>query len=154
MKYMFSFGIITCFTLPLTQQRISFRNLKIVYKKNTTENRLLSTYFVAWFFFWNLLNLTIYVIFQSRGYWSRMPGHFRMWPPSWTDWHTWPRSHAVINPMPDNMNLDYLKLFCCKFQKYEVMTISVVGGQQKKHANRSFNATKDIEGTFLITDYH
>ena len=35
--------------------------------------------------------------------------------------------------MPDKMNnyLDYLKLLYCEFQKYEVMTTSVVGGQQK-----------------------
>ena len=29
--------------------------------------------------------------------------------------------------MPDKMNLDY-----CEFQNYEFMTMSVVGGQQKK----------------------
>ena len=36
--------------------------------------------------------------------------------------------------MQDKMNLDYLttKLFYCEFQKYEVMTRSVVGGQPKK----------------------
>jgi len=44
---------------------------------------------------------------MSRGYWSRMLGHFRLWPPSWTDWHTWPRSHAGIDPMPRKMNLDH-----------------------------------------------
>ena len=33
--------------------------------------------------------------------------------------------------MPDNMNLD-LKLLYCKFQKYEVVTMSVVGGQPEK----------------------
>ena len=37
--------------------------------------------------------------------------------------------------MPDKMGLDYLKLLYCEFQKYEVMTMSVVGGQAKKHAN-------------------
>ena len=50
--------------------------------------------------------------------------------------------------MPGNMNLDssyymyvlyflylLLKLLC--FQKYEVMTMSVVGGQPKKHANQA-----------------
>lgn len=35
-------------------------------------------------------------------------GHFSPWPPSWTDWQIWPR--ASINLMPDNMNVDYLKL--------------------------------------------
>ena len=44
----------------------------------------------------------------------------------------WPRSHTGIDPIPDNMNLDYLKLRYREFQKYEVMTTSVVGGQPKK----------------------
>ena len=34
--------------------------------------------------------------------------------------------------MPDKMNLDYLKLLYCEFQKDEVMNMSVVGGQPKK----------------------
>ena len=52
----------------------------------------------------------------------------------------------------DNGNLDYHKLLYCEFQKYEVMTISVVGGQQKKkNANPSYKATKH---TFLISDYY
>ena len=33
--------------------------------------------------------------------------------------------------MLDNINLDHLKLLYCEFQKYEVMTMSVVGGQPK-----------------------
>ena len=33
--------------------------------------------------------------------------------------------------MPDKMNLDYLKLLYCKFQKYDVMTMSVVSGEPK-----------------------
>ena len=45
---------------------------------------------------------------MSRGYWSRMPDHFRLWPPSWTDWHTWPRSHACLDPMPDKMNFIWI----------------------------------------------
>ena len=32
---------------------------------------------------------------MSRGYWSRMPGHFSLLQPSWPDWHTWPQSHAA-----------------------------------------------------------
>ena len=37
--------------------------------------------------------------------------------------------------MPDQMNLDHLNLIYCEFQKYEVMAMSVVGGQpkEKKH---------------------
>ena len=56
--------------------------------------------------------------------------------------------------MPDNMNLDYRKLLYCELQKYEVMTMAVVGGRPKKHANTSYKATKHIERTFLISaDY-
>jgi len=55
-------------------------------------------------------------------------------------------------PMPDKMNLD-LKLLYCEFQKYEVMTMSVVGGQPRKHANTSYKATKHIDRTCLISDY-
>ena len=53
----------------------------------------------------------------------------------------------------DNVNLGYHKLLYCEFQKYEVMIISVVGGQQKKrkNANPSYKATKH---TFLIFDYY
>ena len=46
---------------------------------------------------------TNYVVFHSRGFYNvpRMliagPGHFRLWPPSWTDWHTWLPSHAGID---------------------------------------------------------
>ena len=87
---------------------------------------------------------------MSRGYWLQRLGHFRLWPPSWTGRHTWPRSHAGIDPMPDKMNLDYIKLLNCEFQKHEFMTMSVVGG----HANPSYKATKHTEGTFLISDYN
>ena len=34
--------------------------------------------------------------------------------------------------MPDEMNLDYLKLLYREFQMYEVMIMSVVGAQPKK----------------------
>ena len=56
--------------------------------------------------------------------------------------------------MPDKMNLDYLKLLYCEFQKYEVMTLSVVGGHPNKHANPSYKATNHIERTSLISDYY
>ena len=57
--------------------------------------------------------------------------------------------------MPGKMNLD-LKLLYCEFQKYEVMTMVVVGGQpqEKKNANTSYKATKHIERTFLISAYY
>ena len=34
------------------------------------------------------------------------------------------------------------------------MNMFVVGVSQKKHANPSYKATKHIERTFLISDYH
>ena len=66
----------------------------------------------------------------SGWYWSRRLGHFRLWPPSWTDWHTWPQFHDGIDPMQDTINLENLKPFYCEFQKFEVMTMPVVGGQK------------------------
>ena len=39
---------------------------------------------------------------------------------------------CCIDPMANKMNLDYLTLLYCTFQKYEVMTMCVVGGQPKK----------------------
>ena len=49
-----------------------------------------------------------------------------------------------MDPMPDKMNSEHLKLLYCEFQKYEVMTMSVVGGQPKKKkkkiANPSYKA--------------
>ena len=54
--------------------------------------------------------------------------------------------------MPDNVNLDYLKLLYCEFQKYEVM--SVLGGLPKKHANPSYKDTKHMERTLLISHYY
>ena len=55
--------------------------------------------------------------------------------------------------MPDKVNLDYLKLVKCEFQKYEVLTMSVAGGQpqkkKKKRAKPSYKATKHIERTSL-----
>ena len=55
--------------------------------------------------------------------------------------------------MPDKMNLDDLKLLYCEFHKYEVMTMSLVGAQPRIRANPSYDATKRIERTFLISDY-
>ena len=55
------------------------------------------------------------------------------------------------------MNLDYLKMLYCECQKYDVMTMSVVGSQQrKKKENKKLGckATKHIEQTFLISDYY
>ena len=41
--------------------------------------------------------------------------------------------------MPEKMNnLNYLKLLYCEFQKYKVMTMSVVGGQHKIYTNPSY----------------
>ena len=63
----------------------------------------------------------------------------------------WPRSHAGLDPMPENMNLDYLKLRYREFEKYEVMTMSVVGSKQKI---LSCVKQYDVEHTFLISDYY
>ena len=52
--------------------------------------------------------------------------------------------------MSDKMNLDHLKLFHCEFQKFQGMTMSVIGGQKKP----SYKATKRIERSFLISDYY
>ena len=59
-----------------------------------------------------------------------------------------------MDPMPDKINLDfYLKLLYCEFQKYEVVTVSIVSDQpRKKDTNPSYKATKHIEPTFLISD--
>ena len=101
----------------------------------------------------------IYVVFSpagfmmSHGYWSRnLPGHFKLWPPSWTDWHTRPWSFACSDPIPGKMNWDYIKLFYCEFQNYKVMTMSVIDGQPKEPASPSYKATKDIERTFPISN--
>ena len=61
--------------------------------------------------------------------------------------------------MPNKMNLDvgYLKLQYREFQKYEVMTMAVVGGlpkKKKKHANTSYKASKHNSRSFLISDYY
>ena len=53
--------------------------------------------------------------------------------------------------MPDMINLDYFMLLYCEFQKYVVRTMSVVGGEPKRHANTSYIATTH---TFLISDYY
>ena len=47
-----------------------------------------------------------------------------------------------------------IKLLYYEFQKYEVMTMSLVDVQQKKHANPSYKTTKHIKCTFLISDYY
>ena len=58
--------------------------------------------------------------------------------------------------MPDKMNSNDLKLLYCEFQNYEVMTMSVEGGHQKKkkHLNRCYKAAKQIDRIFLISDYY
>ena len=55
--------------------------------------------------------------------------------------------------MLDKINVDYFKLLYCEFQKYKVMAMSVVRGQPKKHTNTSYDATKHIECSFLISHY-
>ena len=62
--------------------------------------------------------------------------------------------HSDDFDLVEFVNFNYVKLFYCEFQKYEVMTMSVVGGPPEKHANPSYKATKRNEGTFLISDYY
>ena len=45
-------------------------------------------------------------------------------------------------------------LLYCEFHKYEVMKMSVVSDQAKKHAKPSYKATKQTKRTFLVSDYH
>ena len=53
--------------------------------------------------------------------------------------------------MPEKMNLDYFKLLCCEFQKYETVCSRWSAEKKKsKHANTSYKATKHIERTFLM----
>ena len=53
----------------------------------------------------------------------------------WVKWISkkkgWYRSDKSMR----SMNFDHLKLPCCEFQNYEVMAMSVVGGQPKTNAN-------------------
>ena len=75
-----------------------------------------------------------------------MLGHFRLLPPSWTMWHTQPRSHAGIDPMPDKMNLDLIVNFkstrllpCLKLVvRQKNTTIPVV--KQQNTSNTLFNS--------------
>ena len=49
----------------------------------------------------------------------------------------------------------YLLLKLLYFQKYEVMTMSVVGGQPKKHANQAvIKLKKKNESTLLICNHN
>jgi len=97
----------------------------------------------------------------SRGYWLQMPGHFRLWPPLWTDWLTDTLGLAFMlvsircqTTWIQNQRLK-LKLLYCEFRKYEVMTMSVVGGQPKREtANPSYKATKHIQRTLLISNHY
>ena len=63
--------------------------------------------------------------------------------------------------MPDNMNLDssyyiyvlyflYLLLKLLYFQKYEVMAMSVAGGQPKKHANHAVIKLKKTQRKHVV----
>ena len=49
--------------------------------------------------------------------------------------------------LADEMDLDELKLFYYEFQKYEVMTTSVVG-QPKKHANHCYKVKHTSNAPF------
>ena len=49
-------------------------------------------------------------------------------------------------------DLDHLKLHFCEFQKFGVITMSVVGSQPNKPAYISYKTTKHIECTFLVVN--
>ena len=78
-----------------------------------------------------------------------MPGHF---------------SFGRHLSLTDTLGLDLMlgsiqcqtrfKLLYYECQKYEIMTICVVGGQPRKLANPSHKATKQNKRTFLISDYY
>ena len=70
---------------------------------------------------------------MSRGYWSRLPGQLYFGRHLGVTDTLGLYPHAGIDPMPDKVNLDYVKLLYCEYQKYEVITMSVVGGQPKKN---------------------
>ena len=75
---------------------------------------------------------------MSCASWWLMPGHFRLWPPSWSDWHTWPQSLVGFDLMPDKMNLDSqaaILWISKEWSYYHVCTRWAA--QKKKHANSS-----------------
>ena len=55
--------------------------------------------------------------------------------------------------MLDKMNLDHLRLLYCEFQKYEVMTMTVVGGWSKKHANPRCIKQQNISNALFSVFY-
>ena len=62
-----------------------------------------------------------------------------------------PRCYPGIDPMPDKMDLDYLKLLYRKFQDH---VCSRCLAKEKKHPNTSYKATKHMKSTFVIPDYY
>lgn len=58
----------------------------------------------------------IYVVLQDHGFYyvNRVliedARSFQLWPPSFTYWHSWPRSHAGIDPMPDKIQATLLRM--------------------------------------------
>ena len=88
---------------------------------------------------------TIYVAFQSRGFYD-VPFQAL---PAILDWLTHLASISCWY-WSDARQDEF------RFQKCEVMTMSVVGGQLKKekNANPSHKATRHMERTFLISDYY
>ena len=97
---------------------------------------------------------TIYIIFHSCGFYSvaRVLITDARSFQSLTTILDQPWCLAGVDPTADKMKLDYLNLLYCEFQKYEVMTMSVVGG--RKHANTSCKGKKNMERTFLISYYY
>lgn len=60
-------------------------------------------------------------------------------------------------PLPSSHRLHFCHYLPVMFDRriqISVMTMSVVGAQPKRHANRSYKATKHVERSFLISDYY
>ena len=99
---------------------------------------------------------TIYVVYQSGGFNDvLMHGHFRLWPPSWTDWVThlasisfWYRS----DDLQDEIRVSQAALLrVFKSFRWNHVCSSWLA---KRHANLSYKATKHSERTFLISNYY
>jgi len=102
---------------------------------------------------------TIYVVFQSCGFVPRvLVADARSFHALATimDWLTHLASISCWYRLDTRQDEFRLKLLYCEFQKYKVMTMSVIGGQPKKKngAHLSCNTTKHVKCTFLISDYY
>lgn len=87
----------------------------------------------------------------SGGYWSRILGHLRPWPPSCTDCQPWPRSHASNGPVPDKMNIDHLKLLYYWISKVRDYDHDCSRWLAKKHTQIPAVKQQDISNPLFLT---